>query len=218
MTKGYLTVKRLWLQDRENIEKCYKNFDFLHFNPLSRDRIEDMLIDGEIWGVWRGEKIVACSTFTTVDKKSFSDLNAYWNIRDLLDDDLSDYLICSYVWIEKDYSDKGIYAAFDKLWQVAAAKGGKKQVLHYMPAHINFDIVSLFDCGYGLVGLRGFDKLVPHYIFTRPQEMDKTEYLIKDEKICRLTDTKEISKLCEHKFTGIALDDSGQNIIFTNRS
>ncbi len=218
MAYNYLTVKRLWLEDRDDINKCYKNFDFLHFNPLSRDRIEDILIDGEVWGVYEGEKIAACSVFITADKKRFSDLNACWNLQDLLEDDLSDYLICGYVWTEPGYDKNAVYSAFSKLWQAAALKKGKKQVLHYIPAHINFDIGGLFDCGYGLVGLRGFDKLVPHYIFTAPRGMDKTEYIIRDKKICRLTDTKEISKLCEHKFTGVALDDSRQNIIFTNRS
>ena len=86
--------------------------------------------------------------------------------------------------------------------------------MHYMPAHMYFDMENLLNSGFDIVGLRGLDNLVPHYIFTK-----MADYGTRDTKSftdivkCQQKDTKTISKLCEHGYKGFDMDVE-KNILF----
>ncbi len=215
MINKTFTVKRLFKEDIPMIEKCCADFDFLHFNPMTKDNILPMLIQGQIWAVFDGETTAAVCWMISADKKIFSQLNRAWEIGDLLNSDLSDCMVAGYVWIAKEYRKYPVMTALAKVWDIYRAKSSKKRVLHYVPAHIDFNMGEVLDAGFLLCGLRGLDKLVPHYIFVKDVRFENSGYVIKDEKICPAEDTKQISKLCEHGYCGYTAE--GQNIKFTYR-
>ncbi|MBQ3008659.1 MAG: hypothetical protein IJD80_03625, partial [Oscillospiraceae bacterium] len=157
------TVRRLFRCDSEIVGRCYEEFDFLHFNPVGKSRIESIFAQGQIWGAFDGDRIIACSYMLRADAPFFTQLDAYWEISDLLDDSLEDFLVAGYVWIDSEYRDYPVYAAMSKLWNITAMKKGLGKVLHCVPAHIYFSMGELFESGFLLCGLRGLDKLVPHY-------------------------------------------------------
>lgn len=215
-TSKAIKVKRLFKEDMPLIEKCYSEYDFLHYNPMKKDYIEKLLVCGQVWAAFDGDKAAACTYMLPASSSLFEKTNAAWEIFDLLEEKPGDILVAGYIWTDENYRNHHIYAAFDKLWNVCRTKKGKKWVLHYFPAHIYFNMEELFRLGYLLRGLRGLDNLVPHYIFIKETGLGKNEYTAADVKICPMSDTKELSKLCEHGWMGFGVD-SKQNINFMYR-
>ena len=132
----------------------------------------------------------------------------------MLDCSLENTLLCGYVHTDSSYADRDIYTALSNLWTVQAARRGRSQMIHFMPAHIDFDLERLLNAGFELVGLRGLDNLVPHYIFTKAVSFEKikTQPGQQVEK-CKIADTKTISMLCEHDYRGFDMDVE-KNILF----
>lgn len=216
MEKDYkvYTIRRLFKEHIPLIEECYSSYDFLHYNPLSTDYIEKTLLSGSFWGVFCGETVMAVTYMQPADSLPFARLNAAWEIQDLLNCNLSDYLLCGYIWIEDRCRKADIYAAITRLWTIQAVHRGKNRIVHYMPAHTDIEFRGLFDCGFCLSGLRGLDNIVPHYIFTAGAQLkmeDTQNY--RDIKSCRLSDTMTISMLCEHGYKGFDIDRQ-QNLLF----
>lgn len=206
-------VHRLFKEDKKLIKNCYSEYDFLHYNPVNDKFLDRIFIDGSFWGIFDEEKVAALSYMMLPRSKVFSNLTASWEIKDLLNSDLEDYIICGYIWKNKDYEDRSCYAALSKLWEIWRIRKRKKGIIHYMPAHVNVDFNSLFKEGFELIGLRGFDKLVPHYIFVKDISDDKQNINVEKTLECPLSDTKEISKLCEHGYRGYEIT-AEENILF----
>ena len=184
-------VDRIFKEDTELIRKCYSEYDFLHFNPVNDEFIEKVLIDGSFWKITEGSKTVALTWMIPFESDAVP-VYAKWEISDLLDVDEKSTMLCGYTWISKDYLDRNCTDALANLWSMQGYKKRMKHIIHYMPAHVEIDFESLFKNEFNLVGLRGLDKLVPHYIFMKTEK----------EKEVPLTDTKEISRLCEHGYKG----------------
>ena len=216
MEKDYrvYTIRRLFKEHLPVIIQCCSSFDFLHFNPLDMDYMEKTLLTGEIWGVFNGDEIIALTYMQQADIPPFASLNAAWEIADLLDCDLADSFLCGYLWTDGSCETGRLYSALTKLWALQAVHYGRQNIIHYMPAHIDVDFPRLFANGFRLVGLRGLDNIVPHWIFTRQAQI-KTEDSKKytDIKSCRLSDTITISMLCEHGYKGYAADRQ-KNLLF----
>ncbi len=204
-------VHRMFKEDKKLIKNCYSEYDFLHYNPVNDEFLDRIFIDGSFWGIFEGEKVAALSYMLLPQSKLFSNLTASWEIKDLLNSNLDDYIISGYVWKSKKYENKSCYVALSKLWEIWRIKKKKKGIIHYMPAHIKVDFESLFNENFELIGLRGLDKLVPHYIFVKNIYDEKLS--IEKTLECPLSDTKEISKLCEHGYRGYEIT-AGQNILF----
>ena len=208
MEKDYkvYTIRRLFKEDIPLIEKCYSRYDFLHFNPLNTEYIEQTLLSGSFWGVFCTGQITALAYIQPAEKLPFSALNAAWEITDMLNCNLADYLLRGYIWTDKSCTQQELYSAFAKLWTIQAAHMGKKNILHYLPAHTEIDFRRLFRNGFLLAGLRGLDNIVPHYIFTAPAQLKKEPVKYRHTKTCPLSDTMTISMLCEHGYTGFGTD------------
>lgn len=208
------TIRRLFKEDMERIKEYSSNFDFLHFNPLNEEYIWHILLEGAFWAVFDGQKVVSVTYLLPADSTAFTQLNAAWNVIDLLDCSLENTLLCGYVHTDSSYADRDIYTALSNLWTVQAARRGRSQMIHFMPAHIDFDMERLLNAGFELVGLRGLDNLVPHYIFTKAVSFEKikTQPGQQVEK-CKITETKIISMLCEHNYRGFDMDVE-KNILF----
>ena len=208
------TIRRLFKEDMEKIKEYSSSFDFLHFNPLTEEYIWHILLEGAFWAVYDGKKAVSVTYLLPADSTAFTQLNAAWNVTDLLDCSLENSLLCGYVHTDRDYAGRDIYTALSKLWTVQAARRGRSQMIHFMPAHINFDMEKLLNAGFELVGLRGLDNLVPHYIFAKYASFEKrntNEY--RDIKTVSSADTKTISMLCEKGYKGFDITVE-KNILF----
>ena len=195
-------VQRIFKEDTELIKKCYSEYDFLHFNPISDEFIVKVMIEGSFWEILDGETPVALTYMLPFESDAVPEY-AKWEILDLLDIDKKYSLLCGYTWINKDYKDRECTDALANLWSIKGYKSHAKHIIHYMPAHVEIDFASLFKNGFNLVGLRGLDKLVPHYIFMKTEK----------EKEVPLTDTKQISKLCEQGYKGYGIT-TDKNILF----
>jgi len=206
-------VRRLFMDDIDKAVECYKCYDFLHLNPVDRQFLTHVMLCGQLWAVFDGEKMVGCSYMLPAQCKAFAQLNAAWEISDLLDDDLTDYLVCGYIWADESMKNKNIYSALCRLWHAVAPDMNKSMLLHYTPAHTWLSMPELLHSGMKLVGLRGLDKLVPHYIFTGTVGKFTMTENKSDTKYCHLSDTKMLSRLCEHGWHGVDISDD--NIIFT---
>lgn len=214
MDNRTFTIRRLFKNDTPLIEKAFSHFDFLHYNPMNSRNILPVLVCGQLWGAFDGDVMVGCTWLVPADSRFFTDSTAFWEISDLVNNDLSDYMVAGYVWQNDDYSDYPIYSAFCRLWVMQAAKLGKTMVVHYSPRHINTDMGRLFENGWQLKGLRGLDKLVPHFIFVKKAEFTNKEIQIpRNTKNCPLSDTKQLSKMCEQGWTAVSLDKE-QNLLF----
>ena len=208
------TIRRLFKEDMEKIKEYSSNFDFLHFNPLNEEYIWHILLEGAFWAVLDGQKVVSVTYLLPADSTAFTGLDAAWNITDLLDCSLENSLLCGYVHTYNDYLGRDIYTPLSNLWTVQAARRGRSQLIHCMPAHIDLDMENLLNAGFELAGLRGLDNLVPHYIFTKAVSFEKrkTQPGQQVEK-CKITDTKTISMLCERGYRGFDMDVE-KNILF----
>ena len=216
MEKGYrvFTIRRLFKQDMKCIQDYSHFYDNLYFNPLTEDYIWQIMLQGAFWAVCDGENICAVTYILPADSPAFSCLSAAWHIKDLLDYSLENTLLCGYLWTSKKYVETDFYTPAANLWVQQARRRNRQMLLHLMPAHLDFDMENLLNSGFGIVGLRGLDNLVPHYIFAKT-----SDYKLKDTKAytdiqkCQFTDTRTISMLCEHKYKGFDMDVE-KNILF----
>ena len=208
------TIRRLFKEDGELIERYTNCFANLYFTPFTEDYIWQIFLQGAFWAVFEGEKLAALTYILPADSPAFSALDAYWHIEDLLGCSMENTLLCGYMWTDEKYSGTDFYAPVSKLWVQQAHRRNRQLLVHYMPAHMSFDMENLLNSGFDLVGLRGLDNLVPHYIFTK-----MADYGTRDTKSftdivkCQQKDTKTISKLCEHGYKGFDMDVE-KNILF----
>lgn len=200
-------VRRLFKQDVNVIMDSFKYYDRLHFNPVNEEFVSNILLSGEFWGVFDEGKMIAATWLFEGGKAFFDTFNAKWEITDLLNDDLKNYLVCGYVWQQEDYLDQGIYKMMCRLWAMQGEKMGKKNLVHYTCAHCPCDFNALFEAGFQMVGLRGLDNIVPHYIFTAPISFNKAP-IYSTEKVEHVpaSDTKSVSKFMENGYCGVHLD------------
>ena len=214
MNNEVFTLRRLLKEDMPLAQKAFSDFDFLHYNPARRQNMEHILLEGQLWGAFCGERLVGCTGLMPADSRFFRHSTACWEITDLLGVDMADCMTAGYVWQEKDCEKSGLYGAFCRLWLIQAERCAKSMVVHYSPRHIYTDMERLFCAGWRLKGLRGLDKLVPHYIFVKKTEFTIREIKIpRDRKICPLSDTKQLSALCEQGWAAVSLDKE-QNLLF----
>ncbi|MEG1862290.1 MAG: hypothetical protein RR198_01655 [Oscillospiraceae bacterium] len=200
-------VRRLFKQDVDLIENSFSYYDRLHFNPVTRQFILNVLLCGEFWGVFHNGKIVGATWLFKGEEEFFRTYNAKWEIEDLLNKDLKDCLICGYIWCDEEYKNQGIWQLCSRLWRMQGAKTEKKFMVHYTCAHCYCDFNSLFEDGFSLVGLRGLDNIVPHYIFTGKITFKAAPiYSTKRVERVPMEDTKQLSQLLEQGYKGVHLD------------
>lgn len=208
-----LTVRRLFKQDVDIIMESYKEFDELHFNPVTPVFICKVLLAGEFWGIFDKDRMIACTWLFDAEKTLFQDFDAHWQINDALNKNLQTYLVCGYVWCHPHYQSLGVYQVFSRLWCLQGAKIGKNHLLHYTPVKTWCDLQALFNDEFCLVAMRGLDNLVVHYIFTKTITF---QYGLRPptEKatIVALNNTKEITKLLEQGWFAFQLTEDGKGV------
>ena len=201
------TLRRLFKEDMEQIHRYGRCFDSCYFNPFTEDYIWQIMLSGAFWAVYDGEKAVALTYILPADSPAFTALDAAWHMVDIMDCSLENSLLCGYVWVAQGYTHRDFYSPITRLWLHQAQRRGRQLLVHYVPAQWDFDMENLLNNGFDLVGLRGLDNLVPHYIFTRVATFGKRNTdSWTDIKRIPLADTKTVSMLCERGYKGFDLD------------
>ena len=216
MEKDYrtFTIRRLFIEDMPLVEKYSRFYSCLFFNPLSQQFIQHIFLEGAFWAVYDGEKPAAVTYILPADSHIFSELNARWNIADLLDAPVDDSLVCGYVWTDDSYRSTDFYSPLVRLWLMQADRKGKSRLIHFTPANLHTDFENLFYNSFDLAGLRGLDNLVPHYIFVRGADFAKRKTRVyEDVKTCPVSDTKTLSMLCEKGYRAFDMDME-KNLLF----
>lgn len=209
-------IRRLFKQDIDIIMRCYASLDLLYFNPITPVFLNDIFLNGEIWGAFSGDKIIGCCYFFPADSDFFKPYNAYDAISDFTEN-MSDHLYLGYIYAHKDYLASGIYQAFYNVAQVQGFRQGVKYILHSVPVKIPCDLHVLFENGFRLVNLRGLDNLVVHYIFIKNLYTGDSLYNVNDyvtQLVC-CENTKMLSKYLEHGYCGVDIlhKDNGSVLV-----
>ena len=216
MEKEYntFTVRRLFVEDLPLIEKYSQYYDHLFFNPVSRELLPDIFLNGAFWAVFDGQIPVAVTYILAADSSCFSDTGAGWHLADLLGETVSHCLLCGYLWTDDKYSGTDFYTPVVKLWLMQADRRNKNILVHFVLAQMKTDFESLFYNGFQLMALRGLDNLVPHWLFARNTEIETDRIpAYEDVKTCPLSDTKELSRLCEKGYRAFDMDVD-KNLLF----
>ena len=216
MEKEYraFTIRRLFIEDMPLVEKYSRFYDQLFFNPLSQEFIQHIFLEGAFWAVFDGETPAAVTYVLPADSDSFCRMNARWNLADLLCASIDDSLVCGYLWTDKHYKDADFYSPMVRLWLMQASRKEKSKLIHFTPANMDADFEKLFYNGFDLVGLRGLDNLVPHYIFIRDTDFTARKIEVyEDVKTCPVSDTKTLSMLCEKGYRAFDIDME-KNLLF----
>lgn len=200
-------IRRLFIENMPIVEKYSHCYDSLFFNPLTSDFIENVFLEGAFWAVYDKDTAVAVTYVMPADSNCFSKLGIWWNLTDLLQAPIDDSLICGYLWTDDRYKDTDFYSPLTRLWLMQADRRQKAKLIHCTPANMAVNFEKLFYNGFELIGLRGLDNLVPHYIFIRNDGFTggKVE-AYEDVKKCPVTDTKTLSMLCEKGYRAFDID------------
>lgn len=208
------TIRRLFIEDMPLVERYSRVYDGLFFNPLSPQFIRHIFLQGAFWAVYDGDVPAAVTYILPADSSEFSKLNIKWNLTDLLNSPLDDCLVCGYLWMDEKYTATDFYSPIVGLWLSQAARREKSRLIYCIPVAMDTDFEKLFYNGFNLVGLRGLDNLVPHYIFIRQAEFaGRKVEAYEDVKNCPLSDTKGISMLCEKGYVAFDMDVE-KNLLF----
>ena len=127
MEKEYntFTVRRLFVEDLPLIEKYSQYYDNLFFNPVSRELLPDIFLNGAFWAVFDGQIPVAVTYILAADSSCFSDTGAGWHLADLLGETASHCLLCGDLWTDDKYSGTDFYTPVVKLWLMQADRRNK---------------------------------------------------------------------------------------------
>ena len=204
-------IRRLLKPDMDVIGRYRRQFDFLHHNPLSDEAVSQIMAFGEFWGIFDKDRCVGCTCIFLRETPFFAASSAAWHLRDMWGKIPQNLRICGYMWTENGYDAEKFYRAAAKLWTARREEMGAQTLVYLHTAHIPVPMGSLFAEGFLLESLRGLDNLVPHFIFVKkPEENERPKH---QEESCAMSDTKTISKLCEHGYAGCAVDEKN-NILF----
>ncbi len=176
--------------------------------------MQNVFEKGEWWGVFLDENLIAISWLHSINESFFTINNSYWNIKDILNNDLNEVMVCGYIY-SKEKNDE-IYSLFLNLFNMQSLKKEKSVIVHFLRFEENWGINPLFKQNFKLRALRGVENITPTYIFLKKASLKNK---IENKKIVKKIDiknTKEISKLLENEYIGYQLID-GEIHFFINK-
>ncbi len=198
-------VRRLLKSDKDDILKAYSYLNKTFFNPVDDEFVENIFLKGEFWGVFLKEELIAATWLFKASEEFYKNSNEYWNIKDILNEDLEDVFICGYIY-NKNQSEE-IYALFLNLFNMQSIKQNKKTLIHLLRAQEYNFIQPIFKEKFQLMALRGIENITPHYVFKRESGFKNKEDEKNTYKKVNIQNTKEISKLLEKGHIGYKLED-----------
>lgn len=210
MTRNYtplntrIFIRRLFKQDIDIIVGAYKAFDVLYSNPMTPVFASELLLYGEIWGAFSGDKLVGCCYLCNAEASFFKGYDTYSSIADFIQD-MKSYMYLGYIYADKEYVASGIYQAFYSVAQVQSFRQGAKYILHSLPIKLPYNLQPLFKDGFRLIKMRGLDNLVVHYVFVKSLYANDTLYNTNDytTQLVSTANTKTLSKYLEQGYCGV---------------
>ena len=220
-----IIMRRMFRHDTDKITECFNDYNQLFYSPVNEDFADRIFPDGEVWGAFVNNKIIACSYLYPLDCKLSMDTKRYDQLTDFIFNP-SEYLMLGYAGIHhKNFNECispekavavccNIYKAFLNTAEMQAFRRGKRFVVHCVPIKLSYCLPQIFDCGYELVKIRGLEKLVVHYIFTKAVYLPFSHMQQKGES-CRVaqSNTKALSRFLEDGYCAFdILKDGSENI------
>jgi len=220
-----IIIRRLFRHDTKIITECFNDYGQLFFSPVSEDFINRIFPEGEVWGAFVNNRIIACSYLYPLDCKLSEETKRYSQLTDFIADP-SEYLMAGYIGIHhRNFKECipdekagavccNMYQAFLNTAEMQAFRRGKRFVVHCTPVKLSCCLPQIFNCGYKLVKMRGLEKLVVHYIFTKSVYTPVVHIQQKGES-CRVaqSNTKALSRFLEDGYCAFdILKDGSENI------
>ncbi len=235
MTKDYplngtkIIMRRLFKYNADEICECFNEYNTLFFNPVNAEFISNIFLHGEFWGAFVCDKLICCCYIYPLDC-SFSKKEVKYDIICDFADTPSEYLCMGYIGTNtqnfnslcktenKKQVLNSIYCAFLNIAQMQAFRQGYRKVLHYAPVKTLTDLSPVFENDFKLVKMRGLEKLVVHYIFTKSVYPADADSKPKGESIyVALSNTKALSKFLENGYCARDIaQDNNENILTLN--
>lgn len=212
-------VRRLLKQDINIIIDYYKVFDKLFYNPVSPVFVNEVLVYGEIWGAFVGEKIIGCCYYFNANSDFFKGYNTYTLLKDFIEN-MKDYYYIGYCHILDEFIDSGLYAVMLNIGEKLAYRHNKNKLLYTLPLNMSEALTKVFKNDFRLIQLRGLDNLVTHYIFEKAIPFKNNKYAItNDDVLVSINNSKILSKQLEHGYCGVTLfQNNGEMIIQLKKS
>ncbi len=176
--------------------------------------VNSVFLKGEWWGVFLENELVAASWMHKASEDFYINKNSYWNIKDILDDDLEDVMICGYIYT-KEKSEE-IYSLLFNIFNMQSLKKEKNTLIHLLSAYEVWALKSIFYQDFKMLALRGLENVTPHYIFIKKASLinENIEEKITDK--IDIKNTKAISKMLEKGYIGYKFKDEKIYFIFKN--
>ena len=210
ITGTRLIMRRLFKHDIPDIIRCYAAFDRLFYNPVDTSFVENVFLQGELWGAFVRDRMIACCCYFPLDSDFYRQDKSYLYLTDFITDPHS-CLCAGYVGFDEEMINRffdtedvpavkhTIYTAYLNTAHMQAFRQGFRYIVHFTPVKTAEDISPVFRCGYRLVKLRGLEKLVVHYIFARSVfACDGMDFCC--SQTVPLSDTKKVSALLENGY------------------
>lgn len=217
LTGRKVIIRRLFKQDIGDIISCYGKYTNLYHNPICPAFLENVLLNGEIWGAFHDDKIIGCCYYFPLNSSFFTPSPFSESLNDFIKE-TDIYFYMGYVGIKDSNipiyenedsnmpAESGLYQVFLNIAQMQAFRRGLKYIIHCCPAKFSFPAETLFACGYRLIKLRGLENLVVHYIFAKPvlseENIYETDTAYSPRKI-PFDSTKKVSALLENGYCGV---------------
>ena len=227
-----IIMRRLFKYDTAEIMKCFEIYSQLFFTPVTPDFVNSVLLEGEFWGAFVNDDIIACSYIYPFDCALSCKTERYSQLTDFISNP-SEYMVLGYMGfhrinLEHKFSSDivnsaccNIYKAFMNTAEMQAFRRGKKFVLHCMPHKLLPKLSSVFECRYELVKLRGLEKLVVHYIFVKSvyRFCSEPPYQKGESHCVAQNNTKALSRFLEDGYCAFdAVKDNSETVLLLKKS
>ena len=204
-----MQIRRMFKHDIDEILNIYSQYSSLYHNPVNPVFINDVLLNGEIWGIYIDNSLSACCYFFPLKSKFYQNSAFYQSIADFTQEP-EKYFFMGYVGISEEIRNKNsrenfqktIYALFLNIAQMQAFRYGFKYVMHCMPIKMSQCMPCMFSEKFSLIKLRGLENLVVHYIFSKPIYCGENTMATDIEHTEKISakNTKILSKMLEHGY------------------
>ena len=210
LTGTRIIMRRLFKWDVQDIVRCYSSYNSLFYNPVDSRFVENVFLQGEFWGAFVKDSLVACCCFFPLDSSFYRQDRSYDYLADFITLP-QDCLAVGYVALDEEKIKKyfaetefapvvrTIYTAYLNTAQMQAFRQGFRYIVHCVPFKKADDVSHILRCGYRLLKLRGLEKLVVHYIFAKAVfPCDSIDFCTTQQVL--LKDTKKVSALLENGY------------------
>lgn len=214
-----ISLRRMFKQDIDLILASYSEYKKLFSDPITPVFINNILLEGEIWGAFSKEKLLGCCYYFPLKSNFYQKSPGYEILTDFINEPEL-YFCMGYVgYAQNDLPQclkNDVYRTFLNISQMQAFRHGFKYVLHCAPVKLCGDISPVFKEKFVLIKLRGMEKLVVHYIFVKSVYSDCNIYEFDrtNTENISYSNTKILSKFLDKNYCATDILSCGNEKVF----